>query len=40
MATAAREFETHLDRLRTLAVDAGVLPGDLRDTLQRYNIDL
>jgi hypothetical protein len=40
VATAARDFESQLDKLRTIAVDAGVLPGDLRDTLQRYNIDL
>jgi hypothetical protein len=40
VATVARDFETQLDRLRTIAVDAGVLPGQLRDTLLRYNIDL
>jgi hypothetical protein len=40
VATAAKDFETQLDKLRSIATDAGVLPGDLRDTLLRYNIDL
>ena len=40
VAAVARDFETQLDKLRAIAADAGVLPGDLRDTLQRYNIDL
>jgi hypothetical protein len=38
--TAARGFESQLDRLRSTSVEAGMLPGDLRDTLLRYNIDL
>lgn len=40
VATAATDFKAQLDKLRATAVAAGVLPGDLRDTLQRYNIDL
>ncbi len=40
VAAAARDFEAQLDKLRSTAADAGLLPGDLRDTLQRYNIDL
>ena len=40
VATVAKDFQGQLDKLRATAVAAGVLPGDLRDTLQRYNIDL
>src|SRR5688572_2714195 len=40
VATAAKDFEAQLDKLRAAAIDAGVLPGDLRETLLRYNIDL
>jgi hypothetical protein len=40
VATAADDFQAQLDKLRSIAADAGVLPGDLRDTLLRYNIDL
>ena len=40
VAAVARDFQAQLDKLRASAADAGVLPGDLRETLQRYNIDL
>ncbi|MET0556152.1 MAG: hypothetical protein ABW221_24140 [Vicinamibacteria bacterium] len=40
VASAAADFKTQLDKLRATATAAGVLPGDLRDTLQRHNIDL
>ena len=40
VAAVAKDFESQLEKLRAVAVVAGVLPGDLRDTLQRYNIDL
>jgi hypothetical protein len=40
VAAVARDFEAQLEKLRATARDAGVLPGDLRDTLLRYNIDL
>lgn len=40
VAAVAKDFETQLDKLRANAAEAGVLPGALRETLQRYNIDL
>ena len=40
VATVARDFKVQLDKLHETAVASGVLPGELRDTLQRYNIDL
>jgi hypothetical protein len=40
VAGVARSFEAQLEKLRETARDAGVLPGDLRDTLLRYNVDL
>jgi hypothetical protein len=40
VATVARDFEAQLDKLRAMAADAGVPPGELREALLRYNIDL
>jgi hypothetical protein len=40
VAAVAKDFKAQVDKLRATATEAGVLPGDLRDTLQRYNIDL
>jgi hypothetical protein len=40
VATVANDFKAQLDKLRATATASGVLPGELRDTLQRYNIDL
>lgn len=40
VAAGAKEFAEQVAKLRASAAGAGVLPGELRDTLQRYNIDL
>jgi hypothetical protein len=40
VATAANDFKAQLDKLRATAQAAGILPGALRETLIRHNLDL